>query len=79
MRYETALPEGAQEKTPPDQLLVQSYEAALRFRQSLMKSNPQTSTAPGAQRVNVTISWKGQLLEYGTEAAGPAPAPAPAP
>jgi hypothetical protein len=79
MRYETALPEGAQEKTPPDKLLVQSYEAALRFRESLMKSNPETSTAPGVQRVNVTISWKGQLLEYGTEAAGPAPAPAPAP
>jgi hypothetical protein len=28
--------------------------------------------------LDVTISWKGQLLEYGTEAAGPAPAPAPA-
>jgi hypothetical protein len=80
MRWEaTTQFEGTQGKTPPDKLLVESYEEALRFRESLMKSNPETSTAPGAQRVNITISWKGQLLEYGTEAAAPAPAPAPTP
>jgi hypothetical protein len=80
MRWEaTTQFEGTEGRTPPDKLLVESYEEALRFRESLMKSNPETSTAPGAQRVNITITWKGQLLEYGTEAAGPAPAPAPAP
>jgi hypothetical protein len=80
MRWEaTTQFEGTEGKTPQDKLLIESYEEALRFRESLMKSNPETSTAPGAQRVNITISWKGQLLEYGTEVAGAAPAAAPAP
>lgn len=79
IRWEATTPSEPEQKKTSDQLLVASYEEALRFRESLMKSNPATSTAPGAQRVNVTISWKGQLIEYGTEAAGSAPTPAPAP
>ena len=79
IRWEATTPGASEQKKTSDQLLVESYEEALRFRESLMKSNPATSTAPGAQRVNITISWKGQLIEYGTEAAGPAPTPAPAP
>lgn len=79
IRWEASTPSAGEEKKTSDQLLVQSYEEALRFRESLMKSNPATSTAPGAQRVNITITWKGQLIEYGTEAGGPGPAPTPAP
>jgi hypothetical protein len=80
MRWEaTTQFEGTEGKTPHDKLLIESYEEALRFRESLMKSNPATSTAPGAQRVNITISWSGQLLEYGTEAGGPGPVAAAVP
>lgn len=63
--------DGVKGTTPYDRLLVMSHEEALRFRESLMKSNPETSTAPGAQRVNITITWSGHLLEYGTETVAP--------
>lgn len=54
-----------------------SHPYAEGVRTSLLASNPKTADSPVAQRVNITISWSGHVIEYSTDAGGSAPAAKP--